>query len=116
MSAFTEHPMPLHLDGIRYTLVENLRWEIGRKGSGLWLEVPKGYSFDVSVPRALRWLINPHQRALLLPAALHDFTVEDGWEWQTSAGLWHHGLCAMGVHSAYALFVGVSIFTFFRRG
>lgn len=116
MSDFTNHPEPLHLYDISYVLRAPLRWEIGCKGSGLWLIVPTGFAFDVSVPRGLRWLVNPHDRRLLLAAALHDFTVEQRWEWQTSAALWHHGLRAFGVPSgqAYVLYAAVSIFTFFR--
>lgn len=117
MSNFTDSPEPLHLHGIKYALRDHLRWEIGRQGSGIWLVVPKGYIFDVSVPWWLRWLINPHQRELLLPAALHDFVSIDGWEWQTCAGFWHHALRAMGMHPAksFLYFLAVSFFTFFRK-
>lgn len=117
MSAFTEHPDPLYLQGIKYALRAELRWEIGKRGSGVWLVVPKGHIFDVSVPKPLRWLIDPHQRALLLPSAIHDFTTRNGWEWQTCAGLWHHTLRANRVCpvKAFLFFVAVSFFTFFRK-
>jgi len=55
-----------------YELECNLIWEIGSVGSGWILEVPKGTRFDISVPRLLEWVQSPHDRRVLLGAAVHD--------------------------------------------
>ncbi len=62
------------IDGSRttYELGCDLIWEIGSVGSGWILEVPKGTKFDISVPRWLEWVQSPHDRRVLLGAAVHD--------------------------------------------
>ena len=64
----------------------DLAWEIGVKGSGLWVVVPVGTHFNVSIPWLLHWiarvpffprwlrdLFDPHNPKYLKPSALHDY-------------------------------------------
>lgn len=74
MSTFTEFEDFEPVEGTRkmYKLTADLMWEIGSKGSGWQVIVPKGTPFDISVPKLLEWAQSPHDRAVLLAAAVHD--------------------------------------------
>lgn len=99
MSAYTDIPADWYEpDDEAYIVRHSLHWEIGKKGSGLWVLVPPGFRFDVSVPSWLQWLVNPHDTRFLKAAALHDWTlVKNGWDRVASAALFHDGLLADGV-------------------
>lgn len=56
----------------RYRLECDIVWEIGAPNSGWLLHIEKGTEFDISVPRWLEWLQSPHDRRVLLGAAIHD--------------------------------------------
>jgi hypothetical protein len=56
--------------GILFRVVRPVEWEIGRKGSGLWVIVPLNYVFDVSIPALLRWAFDPRDPRYLKAAAL----------------------------------------------
>jgi len=66
-----------------------IHWEIGRKRSGLWVTVPKGFAFESSVPRLLRWFLSPDDPDFLLAAAVHDYLLERGFARAFAAGEWH---------------------------
>ena len=55
-----------------YRLGCDIVWEIGAAKSGWKLIVKKGTTFDISVPRWLEWVQSPHDRRVLLGAAIHD--------------------------------------------
>ena len=74
-----------------------LAWEIGHVGSDKWLIVPEDRAFDVSVPRGLRWLADPHHPSYLAAAALHDEALLLGWGRGQAGGLFHDALRADGV-------------------
>jgi len=94
MSAFTEaHAWCARLNG-KYRAIRPLRWEIGIKGSGLWVTVPAGFDFDVSIPRAARWFFNPHDYRYLKAAALHDHMLDQEWDAQTAAAIFYRALRA----------------------
>lgn len=59
-----------------YCMVVDREWHIGWKNSGHLIIVKKGFEFESSVPRGLRWFMSPHDPAFLWPAALHDFILE----------------------------------------
>lgn len=80
-----------------YCTTKALSWEVGKKGSGLWLTVPSPYSFDVSVPRALWWMFSPHDKRYLKAAALHDYALDQGWASVAAASLFSQALMASGV-------------------
>ncbi|MDB2384199.1 DUF1353 domain-containing protein, partial [bacterium] len=74
MSKFTEFDQFEQVEGTRtqYRLTGDLVWEIGAKGSGWLLVTDAGTVFDISVPRWLEWLQSPHDKRVLLGAAIHD--------------------------------------------
>lgn len=89
-----------------------IKWEVGAKGSGLWLTVPKGFTFDVSVPRGLRWLFDPHDPRYLLAACLHDYAIHVlGWPRVSAASMFEQGLRAgrVGPVERLAMVLGVIV-------
>jgi len=86
-----------------------LSWEIGCKGSGLWVEVPAGFLFDVSVPRGLWWAMSPHDPKYLRAAALHDYLLSLGWDRVTSAAAFAAGLKASRVGKVRRLVLTVLV-------
>lgn len=91
-------------EGLSYVTLAPLRWEVGAKGSGLWVEVPVGVVFDVSVPRLFRWLFSPRDWRYLAAACLHDWTLGAtpdgrglGWDRWTAAAIFQGALAADGV-------------------
>lgn len=65
------------IGGIRYRTTREVPWEIGTPGSELWITVPVGYDFDVSIPRLLRWIFDPHDARYLKAGALHDYALHE---------------------------------------
>lgn len=63
-----------------YVLQSDLCWNVGKKDSGYLLELPLGTTFDISIPRLFEWLLNPHDRRVLLAAALHDELLRRGFD------------------------------------
>lgn len=56
-----------------WQLLEPLRYEAGEEGSGRWIVVPAGFSFDgASVPRWL-WALLPATGRYFRAAAVHDY-------------------------------------------
>lgn len=81
------------LRGRRYRALAPIRAQLGTPAAGLFLEVPPGFEFDVSVPRGLRWLIDPHDPRFLAAAALHDFALHRlGWPREVAAAPFGHAL------------------------
>ncbi|WP_308917551.1 DUF1353 domain-containing protein [Jannaschia sp. LMIT008] len=100
MSRFTEladwyEPVPG--PGALFRTTAALPWEVGRVGSGLWVTVPPGYVFDVSIPRWAGLVFDRHDPRYLKAAALHDWTLEAGWNRVAAAGLFGSALKADGV-------------------
>ena len=82
-----------------YQVIRDLPWEIGGKGSGLFVAAPSGFSFDVSVPAVLCWAFSPHDPQFLKAAALHDYLLVSGWDRVTAGAVFHAALDADGVGS-----------------
>jgi hypothetical protein len=82
------------LSGIEYLVTDALSWELGFVGSGLFVTVPTGRTFDVSIPRGLRWLFDPHDPSFLKAAALHDELLRLGWDRITAGAVFHQALKA----------------------
>lgn len=94
----------IHLGGGKYQARAPIRSEIGGQSAGLFLEVPAGFVFDVSVPRPLRWLVDPHDARLLAAAALHDYALHRlGWPREVAAAPFGAALRAAGVSRAKRL-------------
>lgn len=99
MSKFTRHFSYCEVQPRgTFMLLQPLIWEVGRLDSGLVVTVPKGFRFDVTVPKWLRWLIDRRQRRYLLAAAVHDHLLKDGWSRNRAAIEFYHGLKAMDVN------------------
>lgn len=96
MSAYTDHFGPVLVGGIVYRLSRPLVWKIGHV-EGPAYTVPEGFEFDVSVPRPLRWLFDPHRGDFHKAAALHDHMLQAGWSRVTAAAEFHNALKADGV-------------------
>lgn len=95
MSKYTK-PGSWHklVEGILYTNTKPLTWEVGSKGSNLFVTVPTGTMFDVTVPWVFRWLFDPHDERYLKGAALHDELLRIGWDRATSGAIFHEALKA----------------------
>ena len=114
MSAFTEHFAYCEVQPVgTFELMRPLKWEVGKIGSGLFVTVPKGFRFEVSVPKWLRWLIDRRQRRYLLAAAVHDHLLIDGWSRNRAAIEFYHALKTMqvGPLERFLLAAGVLIWT-----
>jgi hypothetical protein len=85
------------LTGIDYLVTGALSWELGFVGSGLVVTVLPGKTFDVSIPRGLRWFFDPHDPSFLKAAALHDDLLRLGWDRITAGAVFHEALKADGV-------------------
>lgn len=115
MSAYTDPGDWCHLIyGITYKSVRPLMWEVGRKGSGYLVTVPKGSVFDVSIPRPFWWLFDPHEPAYLKAAALHDELLRRDWARTTAGAEFHEALKADGVvlWRRLVMWLAVSLFKF----
>lgn len=95
-----------------YLTIDPISWEIGRKGSGLFVTVPAVFFFDVTVPRALRWLFDPHDPRYLKASALHDYLLLQGWDRPSAGAVFYAALKADAVPflRRLAMWLGVSLF------
>lgn len=70
------HLMPAPGTG-KYVLVQDVSYEIGFAGSGIFVTVPDGFMTDLaSVPRLLWPLVPPHSPDYAAAAVVHDFLYE----------------------------------------
>ncbi|MFV1620458.1 DUF1353 domain-containing protein [Phaeobacter sp. JH20_26] len=84
--------------GSGYHTTKAISWEIGAKGSGLFLYVPEGFPFDVSIPRWVGWIFDRHNPRYLKAAALHDYAIHVlGWGRVSAAAPFSEALRADGV-------------------
>lgn len=67
-----------------YGSIGGYEWEIGKRGSGGKIIVEdyeaSNYTFDVSVPRAFEWALDPHNVTHLAAAGIHDKMLEQGYD------------------------------------
>lgn len=119
MSAFTAFTAYERVIGTRkrHVLLDDLLWEIGARGSGWVLTVPTGYTFDISVPRWLEWVLSPVDRRVLLAAAIHDRLLELGHDVAFASSEFRRAVRALGVNPifAMALFTSTLIWTAIGR-
>jgi len=111
-SKFTAFSPLSGVEGADYQLDEPLTWEIGRKGSGFKLELEKGYKFNLSVPWFLSWLLSPHNKKVLLAAAVHDKLTELDYDIAFSSAEFRRAAIARGYNpvGAWALFIGTFVY------
>lgn len=118
MSVYTDFdgifPIPDGKGGVwGWCTVGNMVWEVGVKGSGLFVTVPDGFTSDLaSIPRWLHWALNPYDPQTVKAAIIHDWLTPDPgeragplydpvvrplWNQRTSAGEFYAALRADGM-------------------
>ena len=104
MSAFTkfDHFERDPSTRTKYVLTKELVWDIGAKGSGWQLVIPAGTKFDISVPRVLEWALNPHDKKVLLAAAVHDELLIRGHDAAFSSSEFRRAAVARGCSHMWA--------------
>lgn len=103
------------IGGIRYRTTRPIDWGIGTPQSKLRMQIPVGRPFDVSVPKGLRWLIDPHAPQYRLAGVIHDELLHvHNWTRMRAGGEFHDALRAGGTHHALAvaMWLVVSIFRY----
>ena len=100
--------------GCAFVTVRPVSWCIGRAGSGMRLEVPAGFSFDVSVPRPLAWAFDPRAPEYLRAACVHDWLLADRWHRITAGAVFAEVLAADGVPAwrRLVMWLAVSLYKF----
>ena len=100
----------------KYRLNKTLAWDIGAKQSGWVLTVPNGTEFDISVPRILEWALSPHDRRVLLAAAIHDELLVRGHDAAFASSEFRRAAIARGCTRpwAWTLFFTTLVWTAFK--
>lgn len=114
MSVYTDsNPEFLHIEGIRYALKQEIVWHIGSK-NGPEYRVPKGFIFDVSVPKWAWLFFSPNEMRYFKAAALHDHMLIEGWDRMTSGSQFHQALKADGVSALkrIVMWIAVSLYKY----
>jgi hypothetical protein len=93
----------------RYRLQSPLNWRIGGPLVEHLAIIPAGFTFDSSVPVALRWLLSPHDPRFLLAACVHDWLLERGYGRAQAAAEWHDGARAGGAPYGLARWAYVAV-------
>ena len=118
VTPFTEFESFSHIQSThkKYRLDARLVWEIGAKGSGWKLIVRAGTIFDISVPRLLEWALSPHDRRVLLAAAVHDELLVRGHDAAFASAEFRRAAIARGcsVWRAWVLFFSTLAWTAFK--
>lgn len=119
MSSFTD-PLVITPDQAGcYRTERPFSFDIGLKGSGLTVTVPKGFVTDLaSVPRWLWWLFAPHDPQYAAAAVLHDYLRSwADFDPVTAHAIFLDALLILGVArwKAVAMFAAVLIFNSARR-
>jgi hypothetical protein len=98
-----------------YVLNKDLCWDIGSKNSDWNLIVLTGRTFDISVPRWLEWIQNPHDKAVLLAAAVHDELLRLGHDQAFASVEFRRAAIAGGTRwfKAWLLFFSTLVWTAF---
>lgn len=103
------------IGGIRYRTTAEIDWGIWTPGSTTRLRIEVGRVFDVSVPRGLRWLFDPHDPRYRLAGLIHDHLLHvEGATRIRAGGEFHDALRAGGTPWPLALvmWLAVSIFKY----
>lgn len=84
--------------GDNWQLMSPLSWEVGKLGTGLFIEAPPGFVTDLaSIPWWGRFAFNPGDGRTAKAAIVHDFLLYEGWCHMTAAGEFYNALRADGV-------------------
>ena len=111
MSAYTEHVSIAPVGGM-WELENPLLWELGKKGSGLLVEVPRGFKTDLaSIPWYGRAIFKTADATFAKASILHDFLLESGWSPITAGAEFANALIADGVARWRATIMGLAVLT-----
>lgn len=81
-----------------WQLVTPLSWEVGKAGTGLFIEAPAGFVTDLaSIPWWGRFAFNPGDGRTAKAAIVHDFLLYEDWCHMTAAGEFYNALRVDGV-------------------
>lgn len=98
MSDYTDHLSICPLAGDHsweWQVTEPLRWEIGKIGSGLFIEIPANFITDLAtIPRWVRWLFNPYDPQTAKAACVHDYLLSLKYGQQMAVGEFYAALKA----------------------
>lgn len=98
MSLYTDRRLWCERRGSKYVTISEVPWEIGRKGSGLWLCVSPLFVFEPSIPLLARPVINTHDPHYLGASCLHDYALHIlEWDRGVAGGIFWDALRADGV-------------------
>lgn len=98
--------------GAKYLTTDIVSWEIGRKGSGRWIDVPRGFLFEPSIPFPATTVLDPDNPKYLKAACVHDYLRHiEQWDRMSSGGVFHEILKADGVpkRERLAMWAAVSL-------
>ncbi|EFO33889.1 conserved hypothetical protein [Roseibium sp. TrichSKD4] len=101
----------------RYRLTAPLLWDVSKKGSNWTLILPPGTEFDISVPWCLEWVLDPHDRAVLPAAAIHDELLIRGHDPSVSSAEFRRAAVARGCSRrwGWVLFFSTLLWTAFGK-
>ena len=111
MSVYT-NSLALKPKGDKWELTAPLCFEIGKKGSKLWVCSPDGFITDLaSIPWFARWAFKTSDARYAKASTLHDYTLELGWNRIASAALFADALLADGVSYWRVVIMGLAVLT-----
>jgi hypothetical protein len=114
MSDYTAHFAIIPTPNGLWALAAPLPFEAGKKGSGLLITVPAGFTTDLaSIPRFARWWLNPADARFAKAAIIHDYLLSQGYSKAFAAAVFYEALLADGVSrsKAHLMFKAVLIWT-----
>ena len=113
MSGYTDHFAIIpDLTTDRWTLVNPLVWDIGKKASGLQVVVPSGFKSDLAtIPWFVRWLFRTADPRYAKASVLHDWLLASGHSPITAAAEFTVALKADGVSNWRAIIMGLAVLT-----
>ncbi len=99
-----------------YYTVKAINWDVGKKGSGFTITVPKGREFESSVPRFLHWVLSPDNLRYLLSAVIHDFLLEENYRAFFAAGEWYDAALKSDGKQYFTFTAALAVTTFTVMG
>ncbi len=113
MSAYTGSLALVPMPNGHWRLSCPLQWEIGRKGSKLWVLVPPGFETDLaSIPFWARPLFNPADARFAKASVLHDYLISKGWAPPSASAAFAEALTADGVGKWRASIMGLAVLAY----
>lgn len=101
--------------GIDYRTTATIDWGIGSPQSKIRLILPAGRRFNVSIPRLVWWLFDPHDPRYRLGGLVHDHLIHvDKWQRIPAAGEFHNALRAGGtpIWRSVVMWLAVGLFRY----